>query len=152
MANRMDLFLEMIGGEEALPRKLTPPPPEEKEEPDPPSSIWDTDYQTEEYLKAPRAPGVTEELVRFNYESRPRPFCSGASPGQSSGPPSRALSADVKVPFDVKKGERLPVGTALSPFIAVTKYCYKYVPKQWSQTLATAFFDQDKIYDREWDM
>ncbi|GIZ39297.1 hypothetical protein CKM354_000268500 [Cercospora kikuchii] len=152
MANRMDLFLEMIGGEEALPRKLTPPPPEEKEEPEPPSSIWDTDYQTEEYLNAPRAPGVTEELVRFNYESRPRPFCSGASPGQSSGPPSRALSADVKVPFDVKKGERLPAGTALSPFIAVTKYCYKYVPKQWSQTLATAFFDQDKIYDREWDI
>ncbi|KAK3670213.1 hypothetical protein LTR78_009868 [Recurvomyces mirabilis] len=49
-------------------------------------------------------------------------------------------------------GESAPRGFAFSPFVAVTKFCYKYVPKQYSQALASAFWDSNKIYERGWDL
>ncbi|KAK4552489.1 hypothetical protein LTR86_010333 [Recurvomyces mirabilis] len=49
-------------------------------------------------------------------------------------------------------GEPAPRGFAFTPFVAVTKFCYKYVPKQYSQALASAFWDSNKIYERGWDL
>ncbi|KAM3415550.1 putative nucleolar protein C2C4.08 [Cercospora zeina] len=145
MASRMDLFLDMIGGEDALPPKLPPPSPDvDQAPPDSSKSLWWTEYESEEYKNLPHADDVPPDVVQRN--SLP------SMPTFSVGTPSRALSVDVKVPFDVKKGERLSAGTSLSPFLAVAKYCYRFVPKQWLQPLATAFFDHDKIYERDWDL
>jgi hypothetical protein len=56
-------------------------------------------------------------------------------------------------PFDGRKGEASALGISFVPFLALTKYCYKYVPRDLSQSIASAFFDANKIYDnREWDL
>jgi len=49
-------------------------------------------------------------------------------------------------------GEPAPRGFSFSPFLPVTRFCYKFVSPQWSQPLATAFFDANKIYNRPWDV
>ncbi|KAK4508626.1 hypothetical protein PRZ48_002365 [Zasmidium cellare] len=54
--------------------------------------------------------------------------------------------------MDPRKGQAAPLGMCFCPFIAVTKYCYKFVPKKLMQPLATAFFDAEKIWNREWDL
>lgn len=49
-------------------------------------------------------------------------------------------------------GTPAPLGLRFSPFIAITKFPYKFVQKQWMQPIATLFFDQGKIWEREWDL
>lgn len=56
------------------------------------------------------------------------------------------------IPFDNRKGQQAPFGINFVPFIALTKWCYTYAPKHLLQPLATAFFDADKIYARDWDL
>ena len=38
------------------------------------------------------------------------------------------------------------------PFIAFTKFPYKYVDPAFRQPIATAFFDAGKIYNRSWEL
>jgi len=54
----------------------------------------------------------------------------------------------------LKLGETAPKGIHFSPFLAVTKFCYNpnFVNGKWRQPFATAFFDAEKIYLRQWDM
>lgn len=54
--------------------------------------------------------------------------------------------------FDSRCGQPAPLGICFCPFLAVTKYCYKFVPKKLMQPLATAFFDAEKIWSRVWDL
>ena len=61
-------------------------------------------------------------------------------------------NGETHLEFDPRKGEPAPLGVSFSPFGAVTKFCYKFVKKDHQQLLATAFFAEGKIYDREWDM
>ncbi len=53
---------------------------------------------------------------------------------------------------DPHKGAPAPLGIKFSPFIAVTKFPYKFVKPELLQPLASAFFDEGKIWNREWDM
>lgn len=50
------------------------------------------------------------------------------------------------------QGTPAPHGLRFSPLIAVTKFPYKFVQKQWMQPIATLLFDQGKIWEREWDL
>lgn len=54
--------------------------------------------------------------------------------------------------FDSRCGQPAPLGICFCPFLAVTKYCYKFVSKKLMQPLATAFFDAEKIWSRDWDL
>ena len=141
----MDRFLTMIGGEDALPPRLPTPEPEpERETPKPFNpQLRSTEYDSQEYKDLPKPNSVYQfgeiksALSQLKQEPAPR---------------SPAFDISGKIPFDTNKGAPLPSNTELSPFLAVTKYCYKYVAPGWSQTLATAFFDQDKIFTRNWSL
>lgn len=67
-------------------------------------------------------------------------------------PASAMSAADLDFTFDERKGRYSPLGISFSPFLAVTKYCYKFVNKSLMQPLASAFFDADKIWSRDWDL
>jgi hypothetical protein len=54
--------------------------------------------------------------------------------------------------FDPRKDEPSPLGLNFCPFIAVTKLPYMFVKKEFMQQIATAFFDEGKIWNREWDV
>lgn len=44
------------------------------------------------------------------------------------------------------------ISTSFCPVVAVSRYPYKYIKGQLSQTIASGFFDQGKFWDREWDL
>ena len=122
-----------MGGEQNLPEKLPEPVPdiqiaiEEEEEEQPPPIIRDPN------LKPLRFP---QPQPQANIKLNPVPV----------------MEYEDDIPFDAYKGEPAPLGVDFAPFVAVTKYCYKYVPKEFLQPMATAFFDADKIYRRDWDL
>lgn len=146
----MDRFVTMIGGENALPPKV-PTPNGKQEEVDIPqpreAPLHHTDDDSHENQHLPNANSTYQlseievALSQVKQES--------ASSSLSS---SNASSSDGKAPFDARKGEHLPSNVELTPFLAITKYCYTSVPYRWSQSLATAFFDAGKIYRRDWSL
>lgn len=85
--------------------------------------------------------------------SRPRPAPEIVQP-KTSLPilPEPCALSDAELAFPPGYGAPAPRGTSFIPFLAVTKFCYKYVRHDVQQLLATAFFDAGKIYRREWDL
>ena len=54
--------------------------------------------------------------------------------------------------FGSVKGKPASVGGRFSPFLAVTKLCYKYCPRALLQPISVEFFASGKIFERGWDM
>ena len=151
--SRMDRLIKLQGGEENLPPKLdepsassdantnadsNPPPNDDpfsrlpsiddvlKETQHSQTNWWDPPEHLTKLVKQPRAHHVATPVTYQDGEATFR--------------------------FDPRKGEPAPLGLSFSPFLAVTKFCYRFVEKDLVQPLATAFFDAGKIWDREWDI
>lgn len=131
--SRFDQLIALLGGEQNLPEKLpepdlsTEPEPEPEEEEQPPPITRDPN------LKPPRYPQPQpQNKIKLN--------------------PVPAMEFEEDVPFDGRKGEPAPLGVEFATFGAVVRYCYKYAPREYMQPMATAFFDADKIYRRDWDL
>lgn len=73
-------------------------------------------------------------------------------PGGASRQTESIHHTAVTHPNDSHKGDPAPLGLSFTPFLAITKFPYKFVQKKWMQPLASAFFDQGKIWERKWDM
>lgn len=135
--SRVDQLIDLLGGLENLPQKPPPPP----EEPHVPANEVDDEDVPPPIQRDPnlKPPSLLKPQIQ---PSKP----AAAAPAM--------LSSDGEDDFllDSRKGEPAPRGINFVPFIAVTKYCYKFVPKKWMQPLASAFFDADKIYTRDWDL
>jgi hypothetical protein len=139
--SRMDWLINALGGEENLPPKLPTRQPaqdvveETVNNEDPGNASKEDDVQQEDEQDAwwNATPRLPRQITR-----------QSATPAM----PSYNGSFD----FDSRKGEPAPRGIAFSPFLAVTKFCYKFVKRQFQQQLATAFFDAGKIWNREWDL
>ena len=75
---------------------------------------------------------------------------------QSSNPvPAKPVitnSGGITYPFDERVGEPAPLGLNFCPLLAVAKFPYKFVPKKLLQPIATAFFDEGKVWTRGWDV
>ncbi|KAI6866013.1 hypothetical protein D0864_11495 [Hortaea werneckii] len=150
----LERFLNLAGGEQTLP-PISKPRTKEK-----PIS------GSEELEKLPSVEEVVAECERENAAYRLQNlalFPSGTQPQANS--PRQPTQAGMTVPapsmqeltssdllLDPRAGEPAPQGISFTPFLAVTKFCYKYVPHAYQQTLATAFFDANKIWCREWDL
>ena len=99
--------------------------------------------------KLPEPVPHVETVVEEEEEEQPPPIIR--DPNLQLHPlPMMECPGDV--PFDARKGEPAPRGVELATFGAVTKYCYKYAPRELMQPMATAYFDADKIYRRDWDL
>lgn len=131
--SRLEQLIALLGGEQNLPEKLPEPEPdipaaiEEEEEEQPPPIIRDPNVKP---FKCPQPQPQTK--IKLN--------------------PVPLMEYEDDIPFDARKGEPAPLGVEFVPFEAVTRYCYKYVSKEFMQPMATAFFDADKIYRRDWDL
>ena len=64
-------------------------------------------------------------------------------------PPSGAT----KLPaIDLQRGDLASARNHYTPIQALAKYPYKYCNKNRMQAIASAFFDQGKFWEREWDL
>jgi hypothetical protein len=147
MPSPMDRFMNLIGGEQNLPPKRIPTPPPAPSEDD------NGDIA--------KLPTVEEIMAKYpidkpSYLNKSAGTTPQHLPSQhknpSHVPPPLTAEERELFKFDPRCGESSPRGLTFSPFAAVTKYCYKFLDKEYSQLVATAFFDEGKIFNREWDL
>lgn len=152
-ASRVDRLVDLLNAQHCMPAKLRSPSP------------------TPERVATTLHPGDDHGDGRHNHRSNVT--CAHPSESTTESPASAPLGptpvqvdaranafsertppiADLNSSFDDRKGEPAPRGLSFSPFIAVTRYCYKFLPRPLGQQVATALFDGNKIYDqREWDL
>jgi len=146
-------FHSLIGGEANMPAELPP-----QAEPAALTPVPDDN------AKASENPSDGLPSVQaFDEQSRsPEEQANGERPKTPEGTHSRFTSQFLTSPApllsdadnlsQMAMGEPAPRGFSFSPFLPVTRFCYKFVGPQWSQPLATAFFDANKIYNRSWDV
>ena len=141
-ASRMDRLIKVLGGEENLPPKLPQPAGVT------PQQQTDQDIQPiDDFLQEqPRSQG-SEWWNATSKIAQPVPL-------SQSHTTSAAISSlgPMSYPFDPRKDEPAPLGLNFCPFIAITKLPYKFVKREFMQGIATAFFDEGKIWSREWDV
>jgi hypothetical protein len=140
--SRVDRLIKVLGGEENLPPKLPKPaeitvPPKENEAAT--DSTLDL-HPIDEFLKREptansedwwnRAPKVVQPVHSSQQQTRPR---------VPSGDTDTIMRP-------------APLGISFCPLLAVTKFPYKFVKKESMQQIATAFFDEGKIWNREWEV
>jgi hypothetical protein len=146
---RVEWLIRQLGGRENLPPKLTPPP--EPVHPQPDLTNYDSEEEERKNLPKIDTPAaIVEKQNSSLLQLKHNAAIAAASPRA----PTTFLSEDEfgSVAFDERKGQPAPLGISFAPFAAVAKYCYTFAPPRWLQPFATAFFDSDKIYARDWDL
>ncbi|TKA74428.1 hypothetical protein B0A55_06208 [Friedmanniomyces simplex] len=152
-ASGIERFLTLIGGEANLPPEL---PPQAQPATTIPTQDEPSEDSEDPFSGLPSVQEVIEQEVAAEEAAR----AHSAKPQVHTQPqftpkflPSSASPlSDADAHSQMPMGEPAPRGISFSPFIAVTRFCYKFVSHQWSQPLATAFFDANKIYHRAWDI
>ncbi|KAK5110068.1 hypothetical protein LTR62_006313 [Meristemomyces frigidus] len=154
----LDRFIALIGGEQNLPPisteenvvddtddHTTTATTTEKDGDELPS-IYEVEMMNEKYDQE------AQERQRFLKQDGSE--ATAAMDGNVSSLGSQLANTSLRPsgPLTTRFGEVAPRGFTFVPFVAVTKFCYEFVPQQWSQPLASAFFDNNKIYERQWDL
>ena len=131
--SRMDRLIKALGGEENLPPQLPQPvvvtPPSEDN---------------------PKQDGSTEAAKQ---EASQGEDWWNATPRIAQPPPPSVqhprMSTSTPIPGD---GKVAPLGLNFCPLIPITKFPYKFVKREFMQEIASAFFDEGKIWSREWEV
>ena len=85
---------------------------------------------------------LPEAESSYNPTTLPVPLTNTAPP-----PTSKPLPCT-----DLNRGDLGSATKHYCPIVALSKYPYKWCDKTHSQDIATAFFDQGKFWEREWDL
>jgi hypothetical protein len=158
---KFELYTRLMGGEDKLPPKLPEPHLSEttnnseqpaanaSEDKIDPNKILDAfgnlqtydDFVTAHPISAPHMTAHDSKKIAKAQQ------ISAASRRRSS-------EADIEVDFtlDPRRGVPSELGMSFCPFLAITKFPYKYVDSAFRQPIATAFFDENKVYNRPWDL
>ena len=153
--DRFEVYTQLMGGRHNLPQKLPPKSPtkeptsniEDDEEPEL-NNIVDAFGNLQTYDSF-----VTSQLTSQPFPAPPAPAYDNRHAqnlSHSSRDQGRTCDALTDFTLDSRKDEPSPPGMSFCPFLAVTKFPYKYVEGSFRQPIATAFFDEGKIYNRSW--
>jgi hypothetical protein len=158
---RFEIYTLLMGGKDNLPPKLPTPPP----------SLHPTNGNDKQTSADVNGEGVSHDkivdafgnLQTYDDFVTAHPFPAPQAPAhdnrhagktQQPGPTRRETSEADETDFilDPHKDEPSEIGMSFCPFIAFTKFPYKYVDPAFRQPIATAFFDGGKIYNRSWNL
>ena len=137
--SRVDRLIKALGGEENLPPKLpqpatiTPPQPEDE-------VVTDTHPSTQDL----------QPINDFLQEQPSQGDDWWNAKPKIAQPPPRPQRHPVPPPESPMMPA--PLGMNFCPLIAITKFPYKFVNKKHMQEIATAFFDEGKIWNRDWEV
>ena len=156
--SRIERFVNLIGGEQNLPPKLPPPPASIEQNTNESDEVANDDNElsklqmptVDHFLAEERPPAQTETPSTARL-LRKEPAAAHFPP-QFIPPTVNTAEAEIDLTWDDHLSEPAPLGINFSPFGAVSKFCYKFVSKEFQQPLATAFFDAGKIFARDWDL
>lgn len=155
--NRFELFTRLMGGEDNLPPKL----------PTPPQASSDTNNGDATMAGLESKTGAPKNLtdafgnlhVRDLDDHLPSTsFSAPSAPAYDNRhnkhlhEPVKEADIDEDFTLDPHKGEPSSRGMSFCSFLAFSKFPYKYVEQQFLQQIATAFFDQNKFFGRDWDV
>ena len=144
--------MSVLGGEENLPPKL--PEPDGTAQQDGEANKEAASTKEDPFSKLQSVDGFLEENREGDNWWDAKPQIPKAVSQTPSKPTVNSFTSqgETHFEFDPRRGEPASLGIGFSPFGAVTKFCYKFVKKGLQQPIATAFFDENKIWNREWDM
>ena len=149
----MDRLIAVLGGEKNLPPQQ--PQPIENAQQANNTANENTSPTEDPFSKLPSVDDVLQDNHSTEnwWDAKPQ-IQQPVSLSQSQRPAAIPFTSEgaSHFEFDPRKGEPAPLGINFTPFGAVTKFCYKFVKRELQQPLATAFFDEGKIWNREWDM
>ena len=159
---RFEIYTRLMGGKDNLPPKLPTQPPPLLHTTDGSDERISTDVEEEDATqhKIVDAFGNLQTYDGFvTAHALPAPHAPAyanrhAGKTQQPAPTTRERGAtdDTDFPLEPREDEPSEIGMSFCPFIAFTKFPYKYVDRAFSQPIATAFFDGGKIYNRSWDL
>jgi hypothetical protein len=141
LPSRVDRLIKALGGEQNLPPKLPQP-----------ATITITPPQPQDNAVANTNPS-NQDIQPINdfleQQSSQGDDWWNAKP-KITQPPPRPQRQPIPPPDIPMKPA--PLGMNFCPLIAITKFPYKFVSKQYMQQIASAFFDEGKIWNRDWEV
>lgn len=149
--DRFDVYTQLMGGKQNLPQQLpttsTPPASDP-----PPSGLNDEEANPSQIVDAFGNLQTYDDFVT-SFPAPPAPAYENRHAGISHHS-TRRSEPDAAIDFtlDPRMGEPSEPGMCFCPFLAITKFPYKYVDGAFRQPIATAFFDEGKIWNRSWDL
>lgn len=161
--NRFEIFTRMVGGEHSLPPKLPKPStPKNEKTHDHSMQSESAEQNGREESKDKNPVDAFGNLKTFDDFLAEAPYPATAATARrapKTGVAGASQSRDTldegeaeDLTLDPRKGEASELGMSFCPFLAITKFPYKFVGAEFRQPLATAFFDEGKIYNRHWNM
>ena len=156
---RFEIYTRLMGGKDNLPPQLPISPPsllhptngsasaDLNEEDTNPRNVADAfgnlqtydDFVADHSFPAPHAPA---------YDNR---HAGKAQQTINSSRPAGEAD-EFEFTLDPRKDEPSELGMSFCPFLAITRFPYKYVDPAFLQPIASAFFDGNKVYNKSWDL
>ena len=120
--------------------------------PDSPASKQTSPNQTIAAIKTPPIENTERRFVwiKDTYSSF-NPNLDSMRPSTAQAPAPLTDAAGLPV-SDLQRGDLASPRHHFTPIQALAKYPYKYCNKIHMQDIASAFFDQGKFWEREWDL
>lgn len=146
--DRFDVYTQLMGGKHNLPEKLPSPslsPSRTATTKDPPAS---------EEADPSQIVDAFGNLQTYDAFVTATPFPAPSAPAYDNrhARTSGKETSEGDFTLDARMNELSDVDMCFCPFLAITKFPYKYVDSAFRQPIATAFFDEGKIYNRSWDL
>ncbi|KAJ9668170.1 hypothetical protein H2201_001599 [Coniosporium apollinis] len=125
------------------------PVPQEEAAPQPTPEVDGMGTRSIRILTAPagEVSHFTEIMEVPKAVTTPKAAASSPAGGEEPAPASRLHCSD-----DNKLGELAPLEDTFCPILPVSKYCYKFIGKKHSETVAEKFFNGGKFWQRTWDL
>jgi hypothetical protein len=97
--------------------------------------------------------GVSNETHAIDTPERRFVWLKDAASSFNPNLDAMRISTAAELPAtDLQRGDLTPARHHYTPIQALAKYPYKYCNKSLMQDIASAFFDQGKFWNREWDL
>jgi len=154
----MDLFTQLMGGEQNMPpKKLAPEATEPAPLPDAvernTSNIVDSFGNLQVYdeiLAQQPAVGTVGPVSQQRKKTKPVAASQDPAATGSSGP--QPSDDDGSWECDPRMGEPCEVGTSFIPWLAAAKFPYKFIKPDYKERIDLTFFAGGKLYTPGWDL
>ena len=150
----MELFKELVGGEQNLPPKLPKPEPgaqqgtkSSREEASDMLDAFGNLQVYDEFLA--KQPAVGEPVPPRAQQRTTKPKAASHNPGSTGH--TVQDEDETGWEMDPRAGELSDVGTTFVPWLAAAKFPYKFIDETYRERVDT-FFAGGKLYLRGWDL